>query len=195
MQRADIFVKGLLAGAVLLATASVAAAQQQRPPAQPAPAAEPPVSETPQRTTASYGNWTLACDTQTGPPPQKTCEIAQVVQTQVQGRPTPIARVGIVHPVKGQPVKLTVQVLPNVTFGTSVHLQTADNDPGLSISFARCALTGCFADFDLKDDMMRKFRAATGNGKITYADFAAHEIVIPFSFSGFAQAFDALAKE
>jgi invasion protein IalB len=198
MQRAEKIVVGLFAGALLLAATSAADAQQTRPPAAPPAAAapaEPAASDTPQHTTASYTNWVLACDTQNGPPPQKTCEISQVVQTQVQGRPTPIARVAIARPLKGQPIKLTVTVLPNITFATAARVQTADNDPGIAVPFARCAPTGCFADFDIKDDVVRKFRAATANGKITYGDFTGHEVVIPFSFTGFAQALDALGKE
>jgi len=61
--------------------------------------------------------------------------------------------------------------------------------------FARCAPIGCFADFELKDDVLKKFRAASGNGKVTYADVAGHEVVVPLSFVGFNQAFEALVKE
>jgi invasion protein IalB len=199
MRHAQVSDIGWFAGVLVLALASTASAQQPRPPAAAPPAApaapEPPVSDTPTHTTASYANWVLSCDTVPGPPPQKTCEIAQIVQAQAQGRTAPFSRISIAHPVKGQPVKLTVQVLPSVVFSTAVRLQAADNDTGISVPFARCALTGCFADFDIKDDMMRKFRAATGNGKVTYADFTGKEVVVPLSFSGFTQAFDALAKE
>src|SRR5262245_46999967 len=103
----------LLAGAVLLALASAATAQQPRTPAPPAPAQpappQPAPSEVPQRTTASYANWVLTCDTQPGPPPQKTCEIQQMVQAQSQGRAVPFSRIAVLHPVKGQPIKLVVQ--------------------------------------------------------------------------------------
>jgi invasion protein IalB len=193
----------LLAGAVLLALSSAATAQQPRPPAPPVPAqpaplapAQPAPTEVPQRTTASYANWVLTCDTQAGPPPQKTCEILQVVQAQAQGRTVPFSRIAVMHPVKGQPIKLVVQVPTNVTLNRNVRIQIADADPGIAAPFARCAPIGCLADFELKDDVLQKFRAASsGNGKVTYADVAGHEVVVPLSFSGFSQAFDALAKE
>jgi invasion protein IalB len=194
MQFAQKGIPLLLAVAVLIAVSSAAPTQQPRAPV-PGTPAEPPASEVPQRTTASYANWVLTCETQAGPPPQKTCEMVQVVQAQAQGRTAPFSRVTIGHPVKGQPIKLDLQVPTNITFGTSVHIQTADADPGITAPFARCAPTGCFADFDLKDDMLRKFRTASGNGKITYADFNGHDVVVPLSFSGFSQAFDALTKE
>jgi len=188
----------MLAGAVLLALASAATAQQPRTPAPPAATAAPPQpapNEVPQRTTAAYANWVLTCDAQAGPPPQKTCEILQIVQAQAQGRTVPFSRIAVMHPVKGQPIKLVIQVPTNVTLNRTVRIHLADADPGIAAPFARCAPIGCLADFELKDDVLQKFRAASGNGKVTYADVAGHEVVVPLSFSGFSQAFDALAKE
>jgi invasion protein IalB len=181
----------LFAGAVLLALSSAAIAQQPRSPAAP----EQAPNEVPQRTTATYANWVLTCDTQAGPPLRKTCQILQMVQAQAQGRTTPFASIAIMHPVKGQPIKLLIQVPTNVTLSTNVRIQTADADPGVATPFARCAPSGCFVDFELKDDMVKKFRTASGNGKITYADVTGHEVVVPLSFSGFDQALEALAKE
>jgi invasion protein IalB len=175
-------VSWLLAGALLLALSSAATAQQ-------------PPNEVPQRTTATYANWVLTCDTQAGQPPRKICQILQMVQAQAQGRTTPFSSIAIMHPVKGQPIKLVIQVPTNVTLSTNVHIQTADADPGVAAPFARCAPSGCFVDFELKDDMVKKFRAASGNGKITYADVTGHEVAVPLSFSGFDQALEALAKE
>ena len=73
----------------------------------------------------------------------------------------------------------------NVSFGTNVKIQTGDADAGIAASFARCTPNGCFADFDIKDDALKKFRAATGG----------HDVSVPLSFNGFNQAFDALLKE
>jgi invasion protein IalB len=182
MQLAQMSFSCLLAGALLVA-AGTAKAQQAAP------------SDVPQRTTATYANWVLACDTQPGPPPQKTCEIVQMVQAQQQGRAVPFSRIAVMHPVRGQPVKLMIEVPTNVTLSTNVRIQTVDADPGVAAPFARCAPSGCFVDFELKDDVLKKFRTASGNGKITYADVNGHDVVVPLSFSGFSQAFDALAKE
>src|SRR5215831_12323276 len=162
MQGEKKSVPWLLAGAVLLALASAAAAQPRTPrtPAPPAATAAPPQpapNEVPQRTTASYANWVLTCDTQAGPPPQKTCEILQVVQAQAQGRTVPFSRIGVMHPVKGQPIKLVMQVPTNVTLSREVRIQLADADPGIAAPFARCAPIGCLADFELKDDVRRNF--------------------------------------
>jgi len=185
----------LLAGVVLVALSGAATAQQVRAPAPAAPAAEPAPSDAPQRTTATYANWVLTCDTQAGPPPQKTCQIVQMVQMQAQGKTVPFSGVAVLHPVKGQPARLVMQVPTSVTLSTNVRIQIADADPGIAAPFARCAPAGCFVEFDLKDDVLKKFRAASGNGKITYADVTGREVVVPLSFGGFDQAFEALSKE
>jgi invasion protein IalB len=67
----------------------------------------------------------------------------------------------------------------------------ADADPGIAVSFLRCAPASCFAEFDINDDR----DCASGNGKVTYADVSGQDVVVPLSFSGFSQAFEALAKE
>lgn len=145
-----------------------------------------------QSTTATYEDWVVQCRSDAAQP-HKTCEMAQV--TQVQGKNVPFSRVAIAHPVKGQPVKLVVQSPVNVSLSANVRIQASDTDPGLAAPFARCIPAGCFADFDVRDDALKKFRAAAGPGKLSFVDAAGHDIVIPLSFNGFGQAFDALAKE
>jgi invasion protein IalB len=183
----------LLAGALSVAISS-AAAQQPRSPLPPAQA-EPPRSESPQRTTATYASWVLECETKAGLPQSKICDIAQAVQAQVQGRSVPFSRIAVAHPVEGQPVKLVIQMPVSVTFSKNVQIQTAEGDPGIAAPFARCVPGGCIAEFDLKEDTLKKFRAASGNGKVSFADATGQEVAIPLSFNGFNQAFEALSKE
>jgi invasion protein IalB len=148
-----------------------------------------------ERTTATYDDWVLQCAADSAKPAQKTCDIEQVTQMQNQGRNVPLSRVAIAHPEKGQPVKLTVQVPVNVFLRMGVIIKASDADPGVTAPFDRCLPVGCFADFALKDDAIRKFRGATTTGKITFAVANEQSIAIPLSFKGFGPAFDALAKE
>jgi invasion protein IalB len=200
-----------LIGATILTVASTAAAQQpppQRPatvqsvtqpapqkPAAAAPSTQPQAAtnETPQRTTATYDDWVMQCETQVGSPPQKICQMTQ--QTLVQGKNTPFSLVIIPHPVKGQPVKLVVEVPVNVSFASNARIRSDDADAGLAAPFARCLPAGCFAEFDLKDDMLKKYRATSSVGKLSFADAGGHEIDVPLSLKGFAQAYDALLRE
>ena len=119
--------------------------------------------------------------------------MAQV--TQLQGKNLPFSRVAIGRPEKGQPVKLIVQVPVNASFATQVHIQTDDADPGVIAPFANCTPNGCFAEFDLREELLKKLRDATSVGKLTFADAGGHDVAVPVSFKGFAQAFDALAKK
>jgi invasion protein IalB len=169
----------------------------QRPVQEPQPASPAPqIEAAPQQTTATYADWVVQCQTQAGPPPQKFCDMAQITQvTQGQGKSTPFSRVAIAQPLKGQPVKLVVQLPTNVSLATSVRIQTGDDDAGIMAPFARCLPIGCFADFDMKDETLRKFRAVSGTGKLSFADGGGHDVAVPLSFNGFGQALDALQRE
>ena len=161
-------------------------------PAQATPAVQ---SNAPQRTTATYDDWIVQCDTVTGPPERKVCEMSQVTQLQVQGKTQPFSRALIPHPAKDQSVKFLVQLPVNATFSTNVRIQISDGDQGLAAPFARCVPDGCFADFEIKEDTLKKFRAASAGGKLSFADASGRVISIPLSFNGFGKAFDALIKE
>lgn len=207
---------GSTASLVLVAFVSAAAAQQPAPkptparPTQPAqhqaPAAPAPqaqaapapavVDQNPQRTTASYGDWVVRCETVAGPPPQKNCEMDQLAQTQVQGQTAPISRVLIPLPAKGEPPKLYVQLPVNVSFTAPLKITVDAKDAGISTPFRRCVPNGCIVEIDLKDDLQKKFRAAAAEpGKIVYKNAGDQDMTIPLSFKGFAQAFDALVKQ
>ena len=172
-----------------------AKAQQPAPPSRtarpPAPTAAPS-SQPPQRTTATYEAWVLRCEIQPGPPPQKTCEIAQLAQ--VPGQPNPISRVAIGRPANAEAPRLQIQLPVNASFAVGVKVQTDDKDPGLLVPFRRCIPAGCFAESELREDSLKRFRASTEPGKMTFNDAGEHETVIPLSFKGFDQAYEALLK-
>src|SRR5215472_1206907 len=202
-----------LAGALVLTLAGGAAAQQPAPkptpappparpaqaphqaPAAPAPAQTAPAAadQNPQRTTASYGDWVVRCEMVPGPPPQKNCEMDQLAQ--VQGQSQPISRVLVPLMPKGEPPKLFVQVPINVSFTAPLKITTDAKDAGISTPFRRCIPAGCFAEFELKEDLQKKFRAASEPGKILYKNAGDQDVAIPVSFKGFAQAYEALLKQ
>jgi invasion protein IalB len=170
-----VFAGGFLIASLLIATSDGAFAQE--------------------RTTATYDDWVLQCAAQAGPPAQKTCDIEQLTQMQTQGRNVPLSRVAIGRPEKGQPARLTIQVPVNVYLRTEVRVQSSTSDPGLAAPFDRCLPVGCFADFVLKDDAIKKFRAATAAGKMSFQSANGQNVAIPLSFKGFGPAFDALLKQ
>jgi len=198
-----------LAGALFLAGAAAAQQPAQQPATKPAPArptqpaqhpapqaqqtAPAAADQNPQRTTASYGDWVVRCEMVPGPPPQKNCEMDQLAQ--VQGQSQPISRVLIPLMPKGEPPKLFVQVPINVSFTAPLKITTDAKDAGISTPFRRCIPAGCFAEFELKEDLQKKFRAASEPGKILYKNAGDQDVAIPVSFKGFAQAYEALLKQ
>ena len=147
----------------------------------------------PQSTTATYSDWVVQCQTRTEPTPGQVCDMAQV--SQLQGKNVPFSRIAVARPEKGQPVKLIVQVPVNASFASPVRFQTGEANPELTAPFASCVPNGCFAQFDLDEETMKKLRATSTAGKLSFPDAGGHEIVVPVSFNGFSQAFDALIKK
>jgi invasion protein IalB len=146
-----------------------------------------------QSTTATYGDWVLQCQSVTGSPPQKLCDIAQV--TEVQGKNIPLSRIAISRAAKAQPFTFSAQVPVNVSFRANLRIQVSASDPGFAVPFDHCLPVGCFVEFELKEDVTRKFIAATAAGKMTFKSANGQDVAIPISFKGFPQAFNALGEE
>jgi invasion protein IalB len=121
--------------------------------------------------------------------------MSQLTQAQIQGKTQPFSRAFIPQPLKGMPVALFIQVPTNVSFASKVKIQTGDSDQGVEVPFARCVPEGCFADFSISDEVLKKFHAASGSGKLSFADAGGNPIGVPMSFNGFGKAYDALIKE
>jgi invasion protein IalB len=166
----------------------------QTPPA-PGAASSAAPAEKPQRTTASYDDWILQCDKRVGPPAEKTCEIAQVVQVQLQGKNVPFSLVAISRPVNAKLLKMMVQLPVNVSLRANVLLQAEKADQGVAAPFARCVVAGCVVEFDLKDDTVKRLRGSAGPGAITFKNANEQDVPVPLSLKGLGPALDALAKE
>jgi invasion protein IalB len=176
-------------------TPAESAVPSVQPPVSQVPVAQPSASSAPQRTTATYDDWIVQCETRAGSTPRKLCAMTQLTQLQVQGKTQPFSRIVVPQPVKGMPSALVVQVPVNVTFANKVKIQTSDNDQGIEVSFTRCMPDGCFAEFSVAGDGLAKLRSASAGGKLSFADSTGRTISIPLSFNGFGKAYDALIKE
>jgi invasion protein IalB len=164
-------------------------------PAQP-PAPPAPVSSEPQTTTASYGAWTLRCQhRQDGGADTRICEVDQGIVP--QGQQTPVAQIGLGRPTPKDDMHVTAIVPNNVTFPSVPKISNGDKDPGVDLTWRRCVPIGCLADAILKDDVQRAWRVETAEntGHLVFIDAAGRTLNVQFSFRGFAQAMDALAKE
>lgn len=162
---------------------------QQRPP-QAAPPAPGAVSQ-PDNTTATYGDWVLRCQQGVG---TRICEIVQTIEQ--QGQRGPLALIAIGRPVKAEPVKLVVQVPPNLTLGdkAGVRVNVAEKEEALAV-FQRCTPGGCFGEASLSDDAFKRWRGFSEAGQLRWQDAAKREVTLPVSFRGFAAATEALLRE
>ncbi|RAI42820.1 invasion associated locus B family protein [Rhodoplanes roseus] len=154
--------------------------------------AGPALAQAPSRTTATYDDWTVRCETPAGSQ-QKTCEVFQAQQP--QGQTSPVSQVAIGRAAKTDPLKLVVQIPVNVWLATAPRLVWDDKQPPVALGFKRCVPGGCFADADLPDDLLRRMRGRTDPGRLEYKDALQRDVGIPLSFKGFGAALEALAKQ
>jgi invasion protein IalB len=182
----------LLALALCLVPVIAAAQTPKETPKAPA-AAPAPVPSTPERTTASFGDWVMRCDTAPAPA-KRVCEAAQVMT--VQGQAAPVAQVAFGRTARGEPMRVTV-VLPVAVLLTTKPkiLSEKDDKSPLEVSWQRCVPGGCIASATVTDDLTTRLGARTEPGSIAFKDAAEHDIAFPLSFRGLAQALAALAKE
>lgn len=146
-------------------------------------------AQTPQRTTASYDDWTVRCEINDT---VKSCEMTQAMQ--IKGQAQPVTQIAIGRQAKNDPMKIVFQVPINVWLPTGVKLVADDKDPGIVGTYRRCLPGACIADSELKDDVVKKLRSLTENGKLQFKDGVLQDVAIPISFKGFGQAYDAMLK-
>jgi invasion protein IalB len=145
-------------------------------------------AQAPQHTTAAYDDWTVRCDMVGS---SKTCDLAQ--STQVQGQLVSLIVIG--HAGKGEPLRIVFQLPIDVWLPAGVTLATDKGTKIVSATFKRCLGGGCFADAEIKDDVVSKLSGETESGKLLFADATQKEVALPVSFKGFAVAFDTLVKQ
>ena len=177
------------------------AAQQAPAPAKPTVPILPtdatrptPVGAEPEATTASYGDWLLRCQriTTVGAA-QQVCDVTQTVQA--QGQQNPLLQLSFGQPVAKEPIKLTIYAPVNVSFPSVARLAIDDKDmQPAELMWRRCQPGGCVADLEIKEELLKRWRAQFGGGVVKIVDATGREIAIPFSFRGLAQALDALLR-
>ncbi|UPY35900.1 invasion associated locus B family protein [Sediminicoccus sp. KRV36] len=173
-------------------------------PSPPAPAAAPaptPSAELPDRTQANFGDWLVRCETQrpAGQPVARVCELAIAMNDQ---RGQPIAQLVIGRPGRADPHRMLVQLPLELRVDQPARLLI---DPGappaeaLILPFRLCSASrgGCFGELEaIPAPVLARMRArAEAQGRLDFRDSAGREIQILFSFRGFGQALDGLARE
>jgi invasion protein IalB len=114
----------------------------------------------------------------------------------VQGQQLPIAKLAV-SKVKQPPAnQLTVVLPPNIMLKSGPRVGVDEKDTqAVELEWVRCLPGGCFANGELKDDVLAKWRVLSERGRLEFKDGAGRSLVVPFSFRGLEAAYDALAKE
>ena len=158
--------------------------------AQPAPA---PVNAEPSSTSATYGDWVTRCARESADAKTSVCETVQTLVA--QGQSAPLAQIAIGRLTPKLPVRLTIVLPVNVAFDKGPQMQIEEHaGSAVTLSWRRCMPGGCYADFEIKQETLALWRAATKPGQIVFRNAANQDIALPFSFRGLGQALDALPK-
>jgi invasion protein IalB len=173
------------------ASAPAAVAQAAAPAAAAAPA---PVGAEPQSTTATYGDWVLRCLRGTAADPaQRLCEVGQTLEVKGQGVVAQIA-LGRTGGTK-EPVRMTVVLPPNVMLPSVVRVGLGETDQSaVDLAWQRCLPGGCVAEGEIRDDLLKSWRAQTASGQIRFVSASSKPVNLTFSFRGLGVALDNLAK-
>ena len=90
---------------------------------------------------------------------------------------------------------MTIVLPPNVSLSSKVRVSVTDKDEyPVELEWKRCLPGGCVVEGEVRDDLVRLWRAQTGGGQIRYPLGSAQLLSLSFSFRGLAAALDNLAK-
>ena len=153
-----------------------------------------------QRTSATYDDWTLVCQAQSGDKPTRLCEVAQTLSVRTQeGQQVTIGNIALARPVAGQPMKLVLQLPIGVYLPANVSISGPDDKPIVNIPFERCQAHGCLAIADLNDANLKTLRtlaeAFTIGFELVQPNNSRQAIRLRTSNKGLANALDAFSKE
>jgi len=144
----------------------------------------------PQRTTATYADWTLRCET-TGDEETRACELAQSVT--MEGQQRPVAQIAV-GPKPDGSFTFVAQLPLNVWLPAGVTLSAGDKAI-VSAEFKRCFPQFCLAEAVMTAAGLKSMRGGTGSGELAFQDGAQRDVKVPFSFDGFPDAYTALTAD
>jgi invasion protein IalB len=199
----------LLVAGLALGLATPGLAQPARPappaaapaPAAPAPAPAPAPADLPDRTQANFGDWLVRCETQRpqGQPVTRVCEMAIAMNDQ---RGQPLAQIVLGRVGRTDAYRMLVQLPLELRVDQAARLvldPTAAPPEAINLPFRLCSASrgGCFGETEaLAPVLVARMRSrGEGQGRLDFRDSAGRDVQILFSFRGFGQAMDALARE
>ena len=181
----------LALGLALACGPGQAASDKPSPEAAPKKDAEP-VSNDPQLTTATYGDWVERCQRiNANGESRRFCEVALTVAA--AGQTAPLAELAVGRIKKNAPLRLTLVLPVNVGFPSAPKI-TVEGGDSVELAWRRCVPAGCFADAPFDAGAQRAWREAK-TAKVESKSAAGPLFNFDISLRGLPQALDAMSKE
>jgi invasion protein IalB len=177
-----------------LVVASVASAQE-RPAAEPGetkkkqPEALAAPTAAPDRTTETFGDWSIVCAA-AGGASERSCEVDTSIV--LRGQSAPFARIAVVRPAKDKPIQLITLVPVNVATASPVKISADAGKSELTLPFRSCVPGGCVAGTEVSKEQLQTL--AKTQGQLTLVDASGKSASVQFSLRGFDQALEAYFK-
>jgi invasion protein IalB len=179
--------------AVALAGAPALSAEKAKPTPEASPKKEAePVSNDPQNTTATFGDWVERCQrVAVATEMRKVCEVALTVTA--TGQNGPLAEIAVGRARKADPLRLTLVLPVNVGFPSAPKL-TLDGGEALELVWRQCVPAGCFADSGISGEQLSALRDAK-TAKVDSKASTGQTFNFAVSLRGLPQALDAMSRE
>jgi invasion protein IalB len=181
----------VVAAMVLASAASAqerpAAEQNEAKKKQPeAPAAQ---SAAPDRTTETFGDWSIVCAAPGGAQ-ERACELNTSIA--LRGQSAPFARIAVLRPAKDKPALLVALVPVNIATASQVKISADGGKAELSVPFRSCVPAGCVAQTEVTKEQLQGLGKA--QAQLTLVDASGKPASVQFSLRGFDQALEAYFK-
>jgi invasion protein IalB len=186
-QKACGFVAALALG--MAGAPGLHAAEKPKPSPEAAPKKDAePVSNDPQLTTATFGDWVERCQRVAA---GKVCEVALTVTA--NGQNAPLAELALGRARKADPLRFTLVLPVNVGFPSAPKI-TLDGGETLELVWRQCVPAGCFADASLSGEQLSALRESK-SAKADSKAAGGQAFNFAVSLRGLPQALDAMARE
>jgi invasion protein IalB len=177
-----------------LLVASVAMAQErptaeQGEPKKKQPEAPAVPAAGPDRTTETFGDWSLVCAAASGTG-ERSCEVDTSIV--LSGKSAPFARIAISRPAKDKPAQLIALVPVNIATASPVKVSGDAGKGELTLPLRSCVPGGCVAGTEVTKDQLQALGKT--EGQLTLVDASGKSASVQFSLRGLDQALEAYFK-
>lgn len=157
----------------------------------------------PESSSEVYGDWVLQCRAvQAEGLPPRLCEVTQPLRTTMQGaegaqpQVVNLGQMAIGRVRSSDPYNLTVLLPTDVSFPGKVALSLdASSADSLTVNWARCMPSGCYATLKLDDGLLKRLLQSNAAGKLQWQIASGQSVQLAVSFRGLAQAFAQLGQK